>query len=293
MHYLAALSIEICKTIITDSVHATLMLNGQALSKEKIARLNNNEIIWGPEIRIREATNVIRLYKSIGFLNPWSQESFQKAHREAMKDIQREAGSYRTEDTAIMHGTEPIRMAPPPDEVFPRMERLFEYLNQGDDLLLIKACLFHYRIEVIQPFQVGSGIMGRLWQTLLLSKVNPVCEFLSVERKLHEHRRAYFRVLNGSGSVKDATEFVYFMLCMINESLHEYMMKVPRTITANDRILSFHEMGVASFTRKDYMGIFGNISSSTASRDLEKGVNAGLFEKRGAWNRTTYSCKKP
>ena len=291
--FLAAFSPEWRKVTRVATVYATLKLNGQALAYEKMTALINNVRVQGPEKRIREATNVLKVYKSLKNLNPRSQDAFLSAHREMMKDICEQAGHYRTAGSGIFRGSEPIRLAPSPEEVLPRIEKLFNYLNLGEDLPLIKSCLFHYWVESTQPFEVASGIMGRLWQTLILMKEAPMFEFLSLEGKLYQNRKAYFRALTDSNTESDATKFVFFMLCMIDESLFEIMKNAPCALNATDRLLSFHEMGMCSFTRKDYMGIFKTISSATASRDLEKGVNAGLFEKYGTKNRTVYSCQKP
>jgi hypothetical protein len=40
----------------------------------------------------------------------------------------------------------------------------------------------------------------------------------------------------------------------------------------------FVNLGIKVFKRKDYMNIFEDLSSTTASRDLKKGVELNLFE---------------
>ncbi|RMH64552.1 MAG: Fic family protein, partial [Calditrichaeota bacterium] len=45
------------------------------------------------------------------------------------------------------------------------------------------------------------------------------------------------------------------------------------------------------FTRKDYMNIFKDISTATASRDLKKGIELKLFKKEGKKNKTKYIIK--
>jgi len=45
------------------------------------------------------------------------------------------------------------------------------------------------------------------------------------------------------------------------------------------------------YTRKNYMDVFKDISSATASRDLKKGTELGLFEKIGEKNKTMYRLK--
>ena len=58
-----------------------------------------------------------------------------------------------------------------------------------------------------------------------------------------------------------------------------------------DRLEYYVSLNQIKFNRKDYMDIFKDISSATASRDLRKGVELGLFEKRGEKNKTTYRLK--
>jgi Fic family protein len=55
-----------------------------------------------------------------------------------------------------------------------------------------------------------------------------------------------------------------------------------------DRLEYFGSLGKMEFTRKDYMDVFKDISSATASRDLKKGVELNLFEKTGEMNKTRY-----
>lgn len=46
------------------------------------------------------------------------------------------------------------------------------------------------------------------------------------------------------------------------------------------------------FNRKDYMNVFKDISSATASRDLKRGVELGIFEKEGDKTKTIYRLNK-
>jgi predicted HTH transcriptional regulator len=47
-------------------------------------------------------------------------------------------------------------------------------------------------------------------------------------------------------------------------------------------------MRSGSFTRQDYMRIFKDISSATASRDLKAAVDNGILEKTGEKRTTRY-----
>jgi len=58
------------------------------------------------------------------------------------------------------------------------------------------------------------------------------------------------------------------MLEIINNSLEQTLKFGSRKFTQIDRLNYFLELNQKEFTRKDYMSIFKDISSATASRDL-------------------------
>tara|TARA_B110000091_G_scaffold203965_1_gene238100 strand:- start:87 stop:350 length:264 start_codon:yes stop_codon:yes gene_type:complete len=54
-----------------------------------------------------------------------------------------------------------------------------------------------------------------------------------------------------------------------------------RTFTEKERLAYFASLNKTEFSRKEYMDIFKDISSATASRDLIKGVEKKVFNKIG------------
>lgn len=61
-----------------------------------------------------------------------------------------------------------------------------------------------------------------------------------------------------------------------------------KKLTQIDRLNYFIEKTINDFTRKDYMKVFKDISSATASRDLNKGIDLKIFIKNGKKNKTKY-----
>ncbi len=61
-----------------------------------------------------------------------------------------------------------------------------------------------------------------------------------------------------------------------------------RVLKDTDRLEYFLNQGLKEFSRKDYMRIFKNIASATASRDLKKGIELNLFKSTGQLNKTKY-----
>ena len=133
--------------------------------------------------------------------------------------------------------------------------------------------------------------MGRLWQTLILMEKYPVFEFLPFETLISNDQEKYYKALAVSDKSGKSTKFIEYMLGVIDVSLSELLDFNNRTLSDKDRLEYFSSLNKIVFTRKDYMDIFKDISSATASRDLKKGVELNLFEKLGEKNKSVYRLK--
>ncbi len=201
------------------------------------------------------------------------------------------AGKYRTQGVGIIKGSKLTHLAPRAANVPVLMKELFNYLKKADELPLIKSCVFHYEMEFIHPFIDGNGRMGRLWQTVILMNAYPVFEFLPFETMISKTQDKYYQALTVSDKSGKSTLFIEYMLDVINKSLGELLNYNNRILTDIDRLEYFIKSGLKEFTRKDYMNVFKDISSATASRDLQKGVELKYFKKVGNYNKTKYLVK--
>jgi Fic family protein len=274
------------------TIHATLSIEGNILSEDQVTAIIENKRIIGPEKDVREVLNAISVYDNLNKWNPLSEKSLLAAHKQLMSGLIKSPGSYRKQGVGIVKGKTVKHLAPPPGNIHFLMKDLFHYLKSNEDPVLIKACVFHYEMEFIHPFLDGNGRIGRLWQTLILIKRYPLFAFLPLETLISKDQKKYYRALSDSDKQGKSNIFIEYMLNVINNALTYLLSGKEITMNASARVSYFLENGPKQFTRKDYMATFKNISSATASRDLNKALESGLVSRKGEKNKTTYSIKK-
>ena len=270
------------------TIHNSLKIEGNTLTEEQVTAIIENKRVIGPEKDIKEVLNTIEVYNHFEKLKYHNEKDFLKAHKTIMNGLIENPGKYRKQGVGIVKGTKVEHIAPPYQNVPYLMKDLFKYLKDENELSLIKSCVFHYEMEFIHPFLDGNGRMGRLWQTLILTNEYPVFEFIPLETLISKSQLEYYKALSESDNHGKSTKFIEYMLEIINNSL-EYTLNIGnRKLTQIDRLNYFKEQNIKKFTRKDYMNIFKDISSATASRDLNKGIEMNFFVKIGDKNKTKY-----
>lgn len=269
------------------TIHSSLQIEGNTLTEEQITAILDNKRVIAPQKDILEVQNAIAVYNKLTAFKPTSENNFLAAHKMLMSGLISNAGKYRRESVGIAKGSAIQHVAPPFEKVPYLMKDLFTYLK-SDELILIKSCVFHYEMEFIHPFIDGNGRMGRLWQTVILMNEYPVFEFLPFETLISNNQEQYYQVLAQSDKQGESTTLIEYMLSIIDKSLADLLNYNSRILKATDRLEYFISQAKKEFTRKDYMNVFKEISTATASRDLKKGIELGFFEKQGDKKTTVY-----
>lgn len=290
-NYLNKPSTTLRKQNRIKTIHSSLKIEGNTLTEEQITALLENKRVIGPQKDIKEVLNAIEIYENLEKFNPYNEKSFLEAHSSLMNNLVVNAGKYRKQGVGIVKGSKVEHLAPPYENVPYLMKDLFQYLKKSEEIELIKSCVFHYEMEFIHPFLDGNGRMGRLWQTLILMRKYPVFEYIPFETLISKDQEKYYRALSESDKSGKSTKFIEYMLNIIDTSISDLLKYNNRTLNEKDRLDYFISLNKSEFTRKDYMNIFKDISSATASRDLKKGLEIGIFEKIGERNKTKYRLK--
>lgn len=288
-------SVKLRKENKIKTIHHSLAIEGNSLTEEQISSLIEGKKVIGPKNQILEVKNAIQLYEQMTDLDPLKENDFLKAHKILMSGLIEKPGRYRQQAVGIFKNDQVSRMAPPAKQVSGLMSPLFLYLKKDQETLaLIKACIFHYELEFIHPFEDGNGRMSRLWQQLLLMKVSPLFEYLPIESLIHKNQKKYYQALEKSDVKGESTDFIEFSLEMIVNTLKEFSGEIlSAKPSANDRIeMAVEHFSQRSFARKDYMLLHKEISTATASRDLAQAVSNGVLEVQGEKSRAKYRFKK-
>ncbi|MFN0215812.1 MAG: Fic family protein [Saprospiraceae bacterium] len=280
---------ELRKRNKVKTIRASLAIEGNTLSEDQITAIIDKKRIVGPAKDIKEVENAIRVYDNLSSFDPFSKISYLEAHGQLMSGLVDMPGQFRTGSVGVIQGDRIAHLAPPGWNVDNLMTNLFSYLKEGADNLIIKSCVFHYEMEFVHPFMDGNGRMGRLWQTVILMRANPVFEYLPIEQEIKKSQEKYYNVLSQCDKEGLSTKFVEYLLDKIRLSLTELVDTQRENFTDMGRLNYFlDQIGMAVFTRKDYLKVFPKISTATATRDLRKGVEEGVLTRKGSDRLATY-----
>lgn len=286
--YLHRSSPDLRKQNRIKTIHSTLQIEGNTLTEEQVGAIIDNKRVLAPEKDILEVINAKKVYDAMPSYHPSSKKSFLSAHATLMEGLVDHAGSYRKKGVGLVQGNQVAHIAPPSQNVPFLMKDLFNYLKNDKDLVLIKSCVFHYEMEFIHPFMDGNGRMGRLWQSLILSRSFPVFEFLPFETLISQNQDQYYKALSLSDKMGNSTCFIEFMLGVIEVALKNILNSQNVRLKVDERLDYYKSFGKPKFSRKDYLALFKHISLPTASRDLILGVENGILAKEGNHNQTRY-----
>lgn len=288
-------SIKLRKENQIKTIHHSLAIEGNTLSMAQITDIINNKKIIGPPKQIIEVKNAIQLYERISEFDAANENSFLRAHKILMSDLVTHPGFYRKSNVGIIKGSQIKHVAPQAKQISTLMSQLFSFMKKNNEYtFLVKACVFHYELEFIHPFEDGNGRMGRLWQQIVLMKHSPVFEYLSVEALVFKNRQQYYKVLEACDKAGDSTLFVEFALKLILQELVSFKKAFkPQRIDVDIRLsLAKDKFKSTFFSRKNYMEIFPEISTATASRDLKQALKNKMMESRGERNQAQYKFRK-
>ena len=209
------------------TIGSTTAIEGNRLTVQQVFDVINDKVVFAPLHDIKEVKNAFSAYGQIPDLDPYSIDDFLKAHRAITEHLIQESGQFRTISVAVVDSKgKVLHSGTKFDEVPTQIAELLEWGKTTETHALIKSSAMHFMIELIHPFRDGNGRIGRLWQTLVLSKWNELFEWLPVETMIYYNQDKYYHALQQSHSntgIPDCRPFIDFMLDIIGDAIVQYV----------------------------------------------------------------------
>lgn len=219
------------------TVQASLAIEHNTLTVEQVTAVLEGKRVLGLPREIQEVRNAFAAYEHLDRWDPASRDDLLEAHGILMAGLVDRPGEYRSGGVGVYQGDRVVFMAPPADRVHHLMSQLLKWLKKTDEHPLVASGVFHYEFEFIHPFSDGNGRLGRLWQTLILSRWKPLLASLPVETVVRDRQADYYRVLGQADGSATATPFVEFMLEAIRAVLEEVVASDQVSDQVGDQVI--------------------------------------------------------
>ena len=243
------------------SIHSSLAIEANSLSINQVRDIIEGKLVIGPQKEIQEVKNAYKVYSMLNQFDCYSESDLLKAHGIMTELVDNEAGKYRNHAEGVFDGNKVIFIASPEKLVPSLMSQLFEWLKKDNEThTIIKSCVFHYEFVFIHPFGDGNGRIARLWQNVILSKWNPIFEYIPLESQIQKYQSMYYDKIAECHKNGNSNEFIEFMLNMIDKTLDEVATSVEKESKnisdQMNRLLEIMEVGIP-YSANDLMIMLG------------------------------------
>ena len=173
------------------TIQASLAIEQNSLSIEQVSALFDGQRVIGPARDIQEVRNAIAAYDALPRWDPANHEHLLAAHGLLMAGLIDAPGRFLRGGVGIYRGDQLVHMAPPAARVPGLVGDLLAWLAASAWHPLLVSCVANYELEFIHPLADGNGRLDRLWQTLILSRWNPLLAWLPIEEVIRSRQQGY------------------------------------------------------------------------------------------------------
>lgn len=212
------------------SIHSSLAIEANSLTLGDVKDVINGRLVLGTEKEIQEVKNAYAAYDEVSLIDVYNINELKRLHGIMTKYVADVSGEFRHGEEGVFNGDKCIFMAPPAKFVPGQMEDLFSWMKESRGKVhpLILSSVLHYEFVFIHPFTDGNGRMARLWHTAILTKWQPIFEFIPIESQIEKFQNGYYDAIAECHTNGNSTAFIEFILEQINVILDE----VSVTVTA-------------------------------------------------------------
>jgi len=223
-----------------------------------------------------------------------------RLHAFSLKDINRDAGSFRHEVSAIFNQAGiAVYMPPAPSAISKLLDSLLSFVNSDREKFpIIAAFVAHLVFEKIHPFLDGNGRVGRLLIAAILKARSWDFTFtVPFEEYLDNHKDDYYFYLDkGLGNTND---YLLFMLEAFWQQIQTIKAQIDQELKKDQKvflpprqeeiynIVRDHKVVSFDMVRRR----FAKVPERTLRWDLKKLLERKLIEKSGETRGRYYRVK--
>lgn len=147
-----------------------------------------------------------------------------------------------------------------PEKLTDGLDNLFNYLNTGNDPILIKTALMHLEFEALHPFQDGNGRIGRMLITLFLWKQGIISEpHFYISGFLEEHKDEYIDIMRSVSKNDNWDDWcVFFLEAVEKQAIKNLQVAEKIKMLYEDMKVNFAETLSSKYSVKALDFIFTN-----------------------------------
>ena len=262
------------------TIQGSLAIEGNTLTEDEISTILDGKPVIAPLREVQEVRNAIAAYDQFEQWNPASKEDLLKAHRVLMLGLLDSPGYYRRSGVGVVGSDGEVHhIGRPANRVPMLITNLLSWLRDTNEHALIASSVFHYEFEFIHPFEDGNGRLGRLWQTLILTRWKRLFADVPVESLVYARQSDYYKAIRESSSQGASTPFIVYML----ESIIDAVLSTPATPQESPyltpqvaRLLNLLDR---EMTARDILAVLGlKDRKSLRQRYLRPALEQGLVE---------------
>lgn len=201
-------------------------------------------------------------------------------------------------DGSVIVRFRPLEPFETPDAVERLCKTYNEIISTGEVDPLVVIPTFIHDFLCIHPFNDGNGRMSRILTTLLLYKSGYVVgKYISLEKKIHDHKDDYYDALqlaseNWHEGKNDDTAFTKYILGVILSAYRDFEERleiVSSKKTAKEMVKEVFAKKLGKITKSDVMEMCPSLSRSAVEKALRELVAEQHIVKHGNGPATFYT----
>jgi len=315
--------------LVTEAIK-TSEIEGEYLSrKDVLSSIKNNLGIVEKKEYVRDvhakgiATMITSARKT--FKEPLTQEMLFKWHQMIFPTATKIAvGNWRkhSEPMQVISGTvgkEKVHFEAPPSKQVPKeMKSFITWFNNtapnGRSPIKyapVRAAIAHLYFETIHPFEDGNGRIGRTVAEKALLQTVDTPLLISLSSTIEAEKNLYYEALKEGQRSNVVTNWIIYFVNVVlqsqteSEKLINFTLQKTKLFDTYKELLNKRQIKIVNrmlregykgfeggMTAKKYMSI-AKTSKPTATRDLQKLLELGIFEVSGRGRNTSYQIRFP